>query len=168
MATFKKWYVKIVTLQQGVNTINLDVDTNILKLINADMLGSTVFMSTDSDVSQNMFEEKADGGSSSSLVRPHPIGTAYIFNPSNKPIRVKLIEIYTDDISFIFNATNQVSISGQLVSDGLKSNDLKLSGDRTLYVMDTTSHAKLDSIISLLTTANTHLSAIKTNTTKTP
>ncbi|WID10865.1 hypothetical protein phiG2_22 [Lysinibacillus phage phiG2] len=166
MATFKKWYVKVITLQQGLNTINLDVDTNIVKLINSDMLGSTIYMSTDSDVTQNNFEEKSDVGASSSLVRPHPLGTAYLFNPSNNPVRVKIIEIYTEDISFIFNASNQVSISGVLTSDGLKATDLKQSGDRTLHVMDTTAHAKLDSIISLLTTANSHLSAIKTNTTK--
>ncbi len=173
MATFKKWYEKQVTLAQGMNTINLDVDTNILKVINRDMLGSIIYMSTESDVTQSKFEEKVDTGSSSSLVRPRPITTAYLFNPSNQPVVVTTIEIYTEDISFIFNASNQFSISGQVTSDGLKATDLKQSGDRTLYVMDSTVHAKidttntkLDSIISLLTTANSHLSAIKTNTTK--
>lgn len=152
--SFGMWKETSISLIAGLNVVNLDSSTNILKIINEDMLGSVLYLSTKSDVSQNKFEEKVETGSSTSLVRTRALGTAFVFNPSPSPVNVTMIEIQTDDISFIFNASNQVNIGGTITSDGLKNTDLKQLPDRTLYVLDSVSHAKLDSLIALMTTNN--------------
>lgn len=157
MASFGMWKESSIVLTPGLNTVNLDPTTNIIKIINEDMLGSEVYLATHSAVTQDRFEEKCSVGSATSLVRTRPLGTAYVFNPSGSPINVIMVEIQTDDISFIFNASNQVNIAGVITSDGLKVTQLKVAGDRTLYVMDSASHAKLDSLITLMTANNDKL-----------
>jgi hypothetical protein len=157
MASFNKWKETPYSLEPGLNTINLDPGTNVVKIINEDMLGSVLFLSTKSDVSSTRFEEKSEKGSSTSLVRTRPLNAAYIYNPAGSRVSITLIEIETDDISFIFNATNQVQISGQLTSDGIKATDLKLMADKTQYVNDVDARAKLDSLINLMTINNTLL-----------
>jgi hypothetical protein len=165
--TFGMWNESSKQLLSGLNTINLDSATNILKVINEDMLGSVLFLSTHSNVSQNKFEEKVETGSSTSLVRTRPLGTAFIFNPSPNPVTITMIEIQTDDISFIFNASNQINIAGFVASDGIKPTDFKQAGDRALYVLDAETHARLDALLVpadqgnvLATSTNTKLDSL--------
>lgn len=143
------WLERTMTLNSGLNVINLDPTANIFKIINEDYSGSVLYMSTQSTVTSDRAEEKVSRGSSSSLVRTRPLGTVYVFN-SGQPVSITTIEISSDDITFIFNASNQVQIAGQLESNGLKPTDLKRTGDNTLFVEDTKALAKLDTMIAKL------------------
>jgi hypothetical protein len=152
--SFGFWNESSQALHAGLNTINLDSSTNIVKVINEDILGSVLYLSTHSGVTQNMYEEKVETGASTSLVRTRALGTAYIFNPSPNTVNVTMIEIQTDDISFIFNASNQINIAGFVQSDGIKSTDFKQAGDRALYVLDSETHARLDALLVPVEGAN--------------
>lgn len=155
---FKFWKEYHVDLQPGHSSYNLKANTsNVLKIINDNLLGSEVFASTFEQVSHTYYELKVDKASSSSIVRPEALGTVYFFNPSPNVVRVRMQEIETHDIAYIFNATNAVQISGVLDSTGLKPIDLSINADRSLNVvmMNTekfdTMIAKMDSMITLLT-----------------
>lgn len=152
--TFGMWKETSQVLTAGLNTLNLDSAVNIVKVINEDMLGSVLFLATHASVTQNKYEEKVETGSSTSLVRTRPLGTAYIFNPSPNTVTITMIEIQTDDISFIFNASNQINIAGFVASDGIKPTDFKQAGDRALYVLDADTHARLDALLVPVEGAN--------------
>jgi hypothetical protein len=87
-----------------------------------------------SGVSSDQYEERIEKGSSNSIVRPHPLKTVYFYNPSASTIRIRLIEIETDDIRYIFNASNLVQISGTLSSDALKAEELNRDANRNIGV----------------------------------
>ncbi len=163
MANFKYWKEYHIDVPSGYSTYNLKAnESNVLKVINDNLLGTEIYLSTYTKVDQNFYELKVDKASSSSLVRPQALDTVYLFNPSPNSIRVRLQEIFTDDIAFIFNSTNTTQVSGQLSTDGLRPADLSINGDRTLNVKASLIETKLDSLITLLTTNNTKLDSVIT------
>lgn len=154
---FKFWKEYHVDLQPGHNSYNLRANTsNVLKIINDNLLGSEVFASTFETVTESFYELKVDKASSSSIVRPEALGTVFFFNPSPNVVRVRMQEIETHDIAYIFNATNAVQITGNLDTNGLRAADLFINANRSLNVvmMNTekfdTMITKMDNMITLL------------------
>lgn len=152
MANFKYWKEYHIDVPAGYSTYNLTAnESNVLKIINDNLLGTEIYLSTFSQVDHNFYELRVDKASSSCLVRPQPLETVYMYNPTNTPIRVRVQEIFTDDIAFIFNSTNATQISGYIATDSIRASDLNINSDKTLNVKVAALETKMDKMIQLLT-----------------
>lgn len=115
--TIKQWKPSRITLQPGqVYTYNtLSEQTNIFQIVNRIAAGGgTVFVDTESNVSATSYQLRVDQGSSQNLILPYTAKVIYLKTDSAVPLTVSIVEIASDDISFVFGAAQLVNISGNV------------------------------------------------------
>lgn len=114
VSNFQVWHKKHINLKAGqLYTYNLNTQSNIVQVFNKVASGgSTVFLDETDKVSPTYFSVEIQQGKNASLVKPYELGTVYLYAQAN--VSIEVIEIQSEDLSFMFTASQVVDVQGSV------------------------------------------------------
>lgn len=113
--SIKKWTEKtvIVSSTNVTEYTCVNPDTNAVQIINRVALGGgSVYADNQNGVSTTRYLMKTEQGKMGNIVRPAPINRIFLTTDAPNDLGVTIIEITTDDMSFVFNSSQVVDIQG--------------------------------------------------------
>lgn len=114
MSNFLVWHKKHLNLKANqLYTYNLTTQSNIVQVFNKTASGgATVFLDETDKVSPTYFSVEIQQGKNASLVKPYELATVYLYAQSD--VSIEIIEIQSQDLSFMFTASQVVDVQGSV------------------------------------------------------
>jgi len=129
----QKWTQTNVTVIPGLSVpYQAKVGGNIFQIVNrAASGGGTIYAddNTNANVSSTFYALKVDQGNTGAIVRPYAPNTIYLTTDAGGPVQITVIEIYSEDVSFVFNASQVLQIQGGIA---IASDNVGLAKNATL------------------------------------
>lgn len=113
--SIKKWSERSV-LVSSTNVTEyscINPDTNAIQIINRVAAGGgSVYVDNQNGVTTTHYLMKTEQGKMGNIVRPAPINRIFLTTDAANDLGVTVIEITTDEMSFVFNSSQVVDIQG--------------------------------------------------------
>lgn len=115
----KGWKQNTITLKSGAGVYPYSPvsNANIIQIINRKAAdGGIVYIDdpTNPNVSPTNYALKVEQGNTGAIVRPYKLNTIYLATDAAEDLNLTVIEIETEDLSFVFNAGQLLQIQGSV------------------------------------------------------